>query len=89
MIVALLVAWPAGAQQACAPRDQFVETLAQKYQESQTAWGVGSTGTILELFASPSGSWTAAVSYPNGTTCMVASGQSWTPVAPKDEGSDS
>lgn len=76
----LLALWPgpASAQQLqnCAPRDQVVSRLAEKYGESRQSMGLGSNNAVMEVFASlDSGTWTITVTMANGITCLVASGQ--------------
>lgn len=66
----------------CASRDLVVERLAQKYGESRQALGLGSQGAMVEIFASEdSGSWTITVTMPNGSTCLMATGQAYEKLA--------
>lgn len=58
----------------CGDRDQIVETLSRKYDEQQVFLGVTTGTSLVEVFASESGTWTALVSHPNGISCMVSSG---------------
>jgi hypothetical protein len=68
----------AHAETACFPRTDLVEHLARNFHEEPTAIGVADNGSLLEVFASKDGeTWTVAVSLPNGTTCLVATGQQW------------
>ncbi|MEM9049773.1 MAG: hypothetical protein AAGC92_13760 [Pseudomonadota bacterium] len=73
------VASPADAQQRnCGPRADIVKVLSQKYQEQHQASGLQSAAAMVEIWASEgSGSWTILVTHANGTSCIVASGQSW------------
>lgn len=76
----VLLACPVAAQnmQHCATRDLVVERLAQKYGESRQALGLGTQGAMVEIFASEeSGSWTITVTMPNGSTCLIATGQAY------------
>lgn len=62
----------------CAPHDAVVHRLADGYGESRQAIGLGAEGAVVEVFASDSsGSWTITVTFPNGSTCLVASGQAY------------
>jgi len=72
-------AYPAAAQgQNCAPRDQVVEHLGERYGETRQSIGLASNNTMVETWASnESGSWTITVTMPNGIACLVASGQSF------------
>ncbi|ATF19603.1 MULTISPECIES: hypothetical protein [Phaeobacter] len=75
-----LMALPAVAQTSnnCAPRDQVVKRLAERYGESRQSIGIGQRGVVMETFASAdTGSWTITITTPGGVTCLVASGQSY------------
>ncbi|MDO6584405.1 hypothetical protein Q4543_02640 [Salipiger sp. 1_MG-2023] len=81
---AVLIAGPARARQpnACAPRQQVVEKLAQKYGETQRSIGLGSNNAVMEVFASEqTGTWTITVTTTAGMTCLVASGQAFETMA--------
>jgi len=74
----------AAAQSArnCAPRDTVVEKLAEGYGETRQSMGLGANNSVVEVFASDeTGTWTITVTTPNGVTCLVASGQSYEPLA--------
>jgi hypothetical protein len=77
-IIAALVAAPAYAQQApkCGPRDQVVRNLAAKYGEEPIVVGMNAGGLLYEVYHSPaSGTWTALVTRPDGTSCMADAGE--------------
>lgn len=79
-----LFAVPTMAQnlQHCAPHDQVVARLADKYGESRQAVGLGSNNTVMEVFANiEGGSWTITVTMANGMTCLIASGQAYEALA--------
>ncbi len=69
------LAVPAAAQ-PCAPRDQVVKLLADRYGETRRGIGLSGEDAVMEVFASAAtGTWTITVSDPRGTTCMIASGE--------------
>ena len=71
----------------CAERDVIVTTLATRYGESAVSLGLGPDNRVVEVFASEeTGTWTITVTSVNGTTCLVASGDSYTVVAPLPDG---
>lgn len=75
-ILALLTS-PAMAAN-CAQRDVVIERLSTKYQETQTAGGLQSSKSIMEVWASEeSGTFTVILTHPNGLSCIVASGTHW------------
>ncbi len=74
----LLSAAGADAQQVCLPREQIVAQLGHDYDETAIGRGVvRGAESMVELFASKGGSWTIVVTTTTGTSCLVASGQSW------------
>lgn len=78
----VLAAEQARAQQPnCAPRELVVQRLAEGYGETRQAIGLGSNNAVIEVYASDAGSWTITVTYPNGATCLVASGQAFETLA--------
>lgn len=69
---------PAAAQAPqCGAREAVLERLSDKYGEQPVSIGVTATGSLLEVLASPEGSWTIVVTVPNGPTCLVSSGDGW------------
>ena len=77
--VALFGAVPAQAQSpTCTERTELVQHLAATYQEVPIAVGLADNCLVPELFASTDGeAWTAAITAPNGISCLVATGQYW------------
>ncbi|MGF1594232.1 MAG: hypothetical protein ACFCUW_13190 [Kiloniellaceae bacterium] len=61
----------------CGAREAVLERLSDKYDERPVSIGVTATGSLLEVLASPEGSWTIVVTVPNGPTCLVSSGDGW------------
>ena len=51
----------AHAQSVCHQRTKFVTELGRKYLESPIAYGLTSTGQVIEVLASGTGSWTMIV----------------------------
>ena len=69
----------AQSTQACGPRAQFVEKLENKYKEVSRGVGLSSPTQVIEFWSSPeTGSFSVFVTYPNGMSCILATGQSWT-----------
>ena len=78
LVLAAILGPTAAHATACAPREQAVEYLADTYGETRRGIGMSSDGTLMEVFAAEdSGTWTIAVTRPDGTMCMVASGTSY------------
>ena len=77
-----MIAAPAFAQQqppqaACAERNDLLTQLKDKYQEDPAAFGMTGNGAVVELMTSDNGSWTLMISFPNGRSCLMATGDSW------------
>ncbi len=92
-IAMLLVIWatfdPAAAQTACTTRSEVAERLAGDHAEAPVAAGLVASGAVIEVFTSSDGStWTIVLTGPEGTTCLVATGEAWTTLPAKVKGSD-
>ncbi len=79
---ALLIGWgafssSAQAQAMCGERDALVASLEKTFSEAPVSMGLGSNGAMIEVFASPSGSFTIILTRPNGLTCVMAVGENW------------
>lgn len=72
---AILACSAASAQQQCAPREYVVDQLKNKYGETLQSVGMTAPDTFTEIWASSGGSWTFTVTLPDGTMCVVASGE--------------
>ena len=79
MVVLLAAVWtaPAAAQQLCGTRTEIVTRLNKAFSELPSGMGVTSNGLVFEIFASPTGTWTALISYPNGWSCINSVGEGW------------
>lgn len=65
------------AAKLCGDRDEILERLQQRHEETPRALGLSSDGGVLEVLVSPEGGWTILVTYPKKPTCVVAVGQAW------------
>ncbi|MBO6784952.1 MAG: hypothetical protein JJ899_17005 [Alphaproteobacteria bacterium] len=73
---------------SCTDRDSAVTHLARKYQEKPVALGLASNGSVIEVLTNDGGAtWSIIVTMPDGTACMIASGEYWQPVLPVQAGS--
>ncbi len=61
----------------CAPREVVLALLAQTYAEETVAIGITAKGALLEILASPKGTWTVIVTLPGGPSCVMAAGDGW------------
>ncbi|MAG95298.1 MAG: hypothetical protein QF797_10365 [Alphaproteobacteria bacterium] len=78
MLLVLALVAPAAAQTLCtSDRTAVIEQLKSRYQEAPVAMGLVGDGSVLEVLAAKSGSWTILVTRPSGLACVVAAGDSW------------
>lgn len=68
---------PSAASPLCGKRSAFVTQLKKRYAETPVSIGLASNGSMIEVFVSPSGSFSILVSRPEGISCMVTSGDNW------------
>lgn len=66
----------------CAAHDQIEAELAKQFSEAPHAMGLAQDDTVMELYASPAGTWTLTVTLPSGLTCLVAAGAAFESIAP-------
>jgi hypothetical protein len=80
LAVALASPMPAAADSSpfCAPRQELLKQLSQRYHEAPVALGLSNDGSLIEVLTSEDGStWTIMVSQPNGASCLIAAGEAW------------
>ncbi len=75
--VAATHAAPSHAEALCHDRAVILERLKVAYAKMPRAIGLTADGAVLEVLASPTGSWTILVTYPSLTTCVLAAGEAW------------
>ena len=80
-LVLAMLATPAVAQQqqrsSCGDRSDLLTQLKDKYKETPTGIGMTGQGSVVELMTSENGSWTLVISFPNGRSCLMATGEGW------------
>ncbi len=77
-LAAFILSAPAQAQPFCADRATVMGLLATEYSEAPVGMGIANNGGVIEILSSAAGkSWTIILTMPNGTTCMIAAGESW------------
>lgn len=85
---AAMAAGPAAAQVVCGDRKTVSEKLSDDHREVTQGQGLTHDGRLVELFASPDGTWTIVITMPSQSsggdlkTCLVAHGESWQPLPP-------
>ena len=83
-VLALIAATTtAAAQSVCGERETLLKQLNAEYQEAPAGIGLASNGSVVELLTSNGGTWTLMVTRPNGTTCLIGTGEAWQPIIRK------
>lgn len=82
----LLFATAAQATPQCGQRSQIIGYLAKTYQEAPVGIGVTGKGALVELLTDKnSKTWSILITYPNGVTCLIASGEGWRDLVWREE----
>lgn len=69
---------PAAAQHVCAERSDILKSLQREYQEAPNAMGMSDNGAVVEVLAARDGTtWTILMTTPDGTSCVIATGEMW------------
>ncbi|MGQ0663010.1 MAG: hypothetical protein ACT4P2_05385 [Pseudomonadota bacterium] len=74
---------PVAAELVCGPRANLVAWFAENFKEVPVSVGLTEGGTLLEVLASPTGTWTMLLSFPSGQACVVETGEAWENVGPR------
>lgn len=61
----------------CAERGVVVERLGVRYSEQPVSIGLAADGSVIEVFASTSGTFTIVATQPSGVSCILVTGESW------------
>lgn len=73
-----LAVQPAAGQHVCAARSDIVKSLQQEYEETPNAMGMSDSGAVIEVLSARDGkTWTILMTTPDGTSCVVATGEMW------------
>jgi hypothetical protein len=86
LAMAILFSIGVKAQGRCAPRDEVVKVLAQKYSERVRAVGILSDLALMEVYVSEKGTWTILITNRNGMACIQAAGEAWDELPPIPKG---
>lgn len=73
-----LAVQPAAGQHVCAARSDIVKSLQQEYEETPNAMGMSDSGAVIEVLSARDGkTWTILMTTPDGTSCVIATGEMW------------
>ena len=79
-ILALVVLTAGGAfgqSVPCGDRTKIIDRLKNVYSEEPVSIGVTVNGAIIEVYVSEEGTFTVLVTNPNGSSCLISSGENW------------
>jgi hypothetical protein len=76
-IVSALATGSAMAQTICGDHDKIVSRLSKDYGETRIGIGLIDVDKLVEVFASPVGTWTMLITLTHGQACFLASGEAW------------
>jgi hypothetical protein len=79
-LCALSIFWsalptPAMGQSVCVERAQAATNLKKKFAEVPVSMGLSKQGALIEVFASPEGTWSIIMTFLNGMSCIMAAGE--------------
>ena len=61
----------------CVPRAAVFDSLRESHGEVPAFRGVTASGGLLEVLVGPDGSFTVFISFPDGLTCPLTTGEGW------------
>ena len=87
LAAAIMALWSvtARAQQAglwCGNHTAISRALEDKFGDVRVGVGLIGNSAMVEMYAADRGSWTFLMTRPDGTSCIIASGDSWETMPP-------
>jgi len=80
---------PAAAQNTtgapCADRDVIVQFLLSHYGERLKERGLSTAGYVVEVYTSPTSTWTIVATPPAGQSCVLGQGIAWDIAGPGEQ----
>ena len=79
------------AQTVCGERAKIAAYLSSNYSETLESMGLSESGSVIEVYRSPKGSFTILSTNPSGLTCLIVAGEAWEklPIIPVTNGHES
>lgn len=81
-----LISGTAFGHDLCGERTVVVANLNKNYSEVLVSMGLENTGSVIEVLAAPSGSFTILITQPNGLSCVMVAGENWENVSKRQVG---
>lgn len=67
----------------CLPHEAAVKILSHEHHEVPVAIALDAADRVLEVFASPEGTWTITVTSPDGVSCIMGTGEGFESIEPE------
>ncbi|MGD9862412.1 MAG: hypothetical protein AB7S99_04280 [Pseudodonghicola sp.] len=91
-LLAALAALPAAplraqsplAEVICDPTGAMYDRLTRRLGATRTATGIRDREQIIEVWTDRQGDWTLVATYATGTSCILAMGEAWQTLTPRD-----
>lgn len=81
LVLGVLFSTSLQAQEFCAPRQDVIDRLAQRWNEHVVARALANNGSILEVLSpSDRSTYTVIMTRPSGVSCVMSTGQFWSQV---------
>jgi len=81
-IACLLFSCGVQAQTVCTSYERILERFKLKFNEVPVAQGLHRNG-VIEILSSDTGTWSMILTYPDGKSCLVSSGEFWEVIKPE------
>lgn len=82
-LVALALSANTASAMLCGQRDIVIAELKDRFQEERQGLGTTSNGDFLvELYASPNGTFSVVITYPTKLSCVIIAGAGWQGIKP-------
>lgn len=82
ILAVAILPFPVLAQAVCGERGEVAGKLKEKYKEAPVSMGLSNSGSVVEVFASKTGTFTIVMTHPNGIACLMAAGENWEEAIP-------
>ena len=89
LVTALFMAGPSAASAIqCGDHKSLAKHLNDKFTEDLSATSRDARGRLMELYRSPSGSWTLVLILEEGPACILTAGSDWKALETATKGRD-
>ncbi|EIE52015.1 hypothetical protein AL036_14925 [Salipiger aestuarii] len=72
------------AEVLCEPSPRMAHRMTSRFGASLASTGLRNPEEVVELWLDDRGDWTMIIAYASGTSCIVAMGEGWSDLSPRD-----